>query len=140
MFMGPVIAVPLILLSIYGIGYGKDTYISPIMRFLMSLSYLRHGMEGLVAALYDYGRDDTICDVSEMFCMFKKSQFLLMFLGFENINYVWSVSCLIGFYIFFTCAAYFLIRQRLRKSVANPLLTYILQLLTKNFNFTSYNY
>jgi len=140
MFMGPVLAVPLILLSIYGIGYGKDTYISPIMRFLMSLSYLRHGMEGLVAALYDYGRGDTICEETEMFCMFKKSQFLLMFLGFENTNYLWSVICLIGFYIFFTVAAYILIRQRLKRTKGNHIGAYVLQIMTKHFNFTSYNY
>ncbi|KAH8360953.1 hypothetical protein KR093_001316 [Drosophila rubida] len=140
MFMGPVLAVPLILLSIYGIGYGKDAYVSPIMRFLMSLSFLRHGMEGLVAALYDYGRGDTICEDSEMFCMFKKSQFLLMFLGFENMHYLWSVCCLIAFYLFFTVAAYILIRQRLKQREANHILTYVLQLLTKYFNFTSYNY
>ncbi|KAH8409392.1 hypothetical protein KR222_002321 [Zaprionus bogoriensis] len=140
MFMGPVIAVPLILLSIYGIGYGKDTYISPIMRFLMSLSYLRHGMEGIVAALYDYGRGDTICEEYEMFCMFRKSKFLLMFLGFENIDYLWSLCCLLGFYIVFTSTAYLLIRQRLQKSVGNPVVIYIIRLLTKHFNFTSYNY
>ncbi|EDW11002.1 ATP-binding cassette sub-family G member 4 [Drosophila mojavensis] len=139
MFMGPVIAVPLILLSIYGMGYGKDTYISPIMRFLMSLSFLRHGLEGLVAALYDYGRGDTICD-TEIFCMFKKSQFLLVFLGFENISYLWSLSCLFGFYIAFTVAAYLLLRHRLKQSVANPIITYVTQILTKYFNFTSYKY
>ncbi|SPP79198.1 ATP-binding cassette sub-family G member 4 isoform X1 [Drosophila guanche] len=140
MFMGPVLAVPLILLSIYGIGYGKDTYISPIMRFLMSLSYLRHGMEGLVAALYDYGRGDTICEDTEMFCMFKKSEFLLIFLGFENMHYLWSVFCLIGFYLLFTISAYVMIRQRLKKSSSNQTFAYVLQLLTKYFNFTSYNY
>ncbi|XP_051859320.1 ATP-binding cassette subfamily G member 4 isoform X1 [Drosophila albomicans] len=140
MFMGPVLAVPLILLSIYGIGYGKDAYISPIMRFLMSLSFLRHGMEGLVAALYDYGRGDTICEDSEMFCMFKKSQFLLMFLGFENMHYLWSVCCLIAFYLFFTVAAYILIRKRLKRTETNHIGAYVLQLLTKYFNFTSYNY
>ncbi|ALC39759.1 CG4822 [Drosophila busckii] len=140
MFMGPVLAVPLILLSIYGIGYGKDTYISPLMRFLMSLSFLRHGMEGLVAALYDYGRADTICGPEEMFCMFRKSQFLLMFLGFEQLNYLWSVCCLIAFYLFFTFAAYLLIRQRLKINTVNPVVAYVLQLLTKYFNFTSYNY
>lgn len=139
MFMGPVIAVPLILLSIYGMGYGKDTYISPIMRFLMSLSFLRHGLEGLVAALYDYGRGDTICD-TEIFCMFKKSQFLLVFLGFDNISYLWSLSCLFGFYIAFTVAAYLLLRHRLKQSVANPIITYVTQILTKYFNFTSYKY
>lgn len=137
--MGPVVAVPLILLSIYGMGYGKDTYISPIMRFLMSLSFLRHGLEGLVAALYDYGRGDTICD-TEIFCMFKKSQFLLVFLGFENISYLWSVSCLFGFYIAFTVAAYLMLRHRLKQSVANPIVTFVFHMLTKYFNFTSYKY
>ncbi|XP_017046239.1 ATP-binding cassette sub-family G member 4 [Drosophila ficusphila] len=140
MFMGPVLAVPLILLSIYGIGYGRGTYISPLMRFLMHLSYLRHGMEGLVASLYDYGRADTICEDTEIFCTFKKSKVLLAFLGFENMHYLWSLSCLIGFYLLFTVAAYIMIRQRLKKSAFNPIVAYVLQLLTKYFNFTSYNY
>ncbi|KAH8244569.1 hypothetical protein KR038_002431, partial [Drosophila bunnanda] len=140
MFMGPVLAVPLILLSIHGIGYGRGSYVSPLMRYIMHLSYLRHGMEGLVAALYDYGRADTICEDPEIFCTFKKSKVLLAFLGFEDMHYVWSLSCLIGFYLLFTIAAYIMIRQRLKKSGANPIVAYVLQLLTKYFNFTSYNY
>ncbi|KAH8237850.1 hypothetical protein KR032_004001, partial [Drosophila birchii] len=140
MFMGPVLAVPLILLSIYGIGYGRGSYVPPLMRFIMHLSYLRHGMEGLVAALYDYGRADTICEDTEIFCSFKKSKVLLAFLGFEDMHYMWSLTCLIGFYLLFTIAAYIMIRQRLKKSGANPIVAYALQLLTKYFNFTSYNY
>ncbi|KAH8413079.1 hypothetical protein KR009_007815 [Drosophila setifemur] len=140
MFMGPVLAVPLILLSIHGIGYGRGNYISPLMRFLMHCSYLRHGMEGLVAALYDYGRADTICEDTEIFCSFKKSKVLLAFLGFEDMHFMWSLSCLIGFYLLFTIAAYVMIRQRLKKSAANPIVAYVLQLLTTHFNFTSYKY
>lgn len=140
MFMGPVLAVPLILLSIYGIGYGRGSYISPLMRFLMHLSYLRHGMEGLVAALYDYGRGDTICEDTEIFCSFKKSKVLLAFLGFEQMHYAWSLCCLLGFYVLFTVAAYLMIRQRLKRSAPNPIVAYALELLTKHFNFTSYNY
>ncbi|KAH8279564.1 hypothetical protein KR018_001731 [Drosophila ironensis] len=140
MFMGPVLAVPLILLSIHGIGYGRGGYISPLMRFLMHLSYLRHGMEGLVAALYDYGRGDTICEETEIFCSFKKSKVLLAFLGFEDMHFTFSLCCLLGFYIFFTVAAYVMIRQRLKKSATHPVVAYALELLTKHFNFTSYNY
>ncbi|EDX03171.1 GD22989 [Drosophila simulans] len=140
MFIGPVLAVPLILLSIYGMGYGGGTYISPLMRFLMHLSYLRHSMEGLVASLYDYGRADTICEDTEIFCSFKKSKVLLSFLGFENMHYLWSLSCLMSFYLLFTVAAYFMIRMRLKQSVVNPIFAYVIQLLTKYFNFTSYNY
>ncbi|XP_037957708.1 ATP-binding cassette sub-family G member 4 [Teleopsis dalmanni] len=141
MFMGPVLAVPLILLSCYGIGYGKDSYISPFMRFLMSLSYLRHGMEGLVAALYDFNRGDTECPSTEVFCMFKKSKFLLMILGFENLNYIFSISCLVGFYVLFTVTAYVMIKQRLSlTSTTNIAAQYVLGFVTKHLNFSSYNY
>nr|ATY74521.1 ATP-binding cassette transporter G subfamily member 9 [Bactrocera dorsalis] len=141
MFMGPVVAVPLILLSCYGIGYGKAVYIHPVMRYLMQLSYLRHGMEGLVAALYGYDREDLHCPETEVFCMFKKSQFLLMILGFENLNYVFSVACLVLFYIIFTLAAYFMIRQRLSLRTSNNVIVqYTKQLLVKHLNFSSYNY
>ncbi|XP_039950237.1 ATP-binding cassette sub-family G member 1 [Bactrocera tryoni] len=141
MFMGPVVAVPLILLSCYGIGYGKAVYIHPLMRYLMQLSYLRHGMEGLVAALYGYDREDLHCPETEVFCMFKKSKFLLMILGFENLNYVFSVACLVLFYIIFTLAAYFMIRQRLSLRTSNNVIVqYAKQFLVKHLNFSSYNY
>lgn len=141
MFMGPVLAVPLILLSCYGIGYGKETAISPFMRFMMSLSFLRHGMEGLVDSLYGYDRGDTICPDTEVFCMFRKSKFLLMILGFEDLNYLFSVSCLIGFYILFTIAAYVMIWHRLRFSASsNILIQYVQQFMVKYLNFSSYKY
>lgn len=141
MFIGPVMACPLILLSCYGIGYGKDTYISPLIRFIMNCSYLRHSMEGLMEALYGYNRADTVCPPEELFCMFKKAQFLRVTLGFENLNYVFSVSCLIAFYILATVLAYVLIKHRLSSTVSNNrLLQYVNKFLVKYLNFTSYKY
>lgn len=141
MFMGPVMACPLILLSFYGMGYGKEIEIPILMKFIMKLSYLRHGLEGLVEALYGYERSDTFCPPTEIFCMFKKAQFLRSVLGFENINYWISVGFLIIFYIVFTTAAFILIKQRLSVSTSsNRLLQYVNQLMVKYFNFTSYKY
>ncbi|TMW53490.1 hypothetical protein DOY81_001426 [Sarcophaga bullata] len=140
-FMGPVMACPLILLSFYGMGYGKEIEIPLLMRFIMKLSYLRHGLEGLVEALYGYDRADTMCPPTEMFCMFKKAQFLRSVLGFENIDYWISVGFLIIFYIIFTTGAFILIKHRLSVSTSsNRLLQYVNQLMVKYFNFTSYKY
>ncbi|KNC20969.1 hypothetical protein FF38_09024 [Lucilia cuprina] len=141
MFMGPVMACPLILLSFFGMGYGREIEISVFMKFIMKLSYLRHGLEGLVEALYGYDRADTICPPSEMFCMYKNAQFLLTLLGFEDIHYWTSVAYLVVFYIFFTAAGYIIIKHRLSASAgSNRLLQYISQMLVKYFNFTSYKY
>ncbi|XP_055917320.1 ATP-binding cassette sub-family G member 1 [Eupeodes corollae] len=141
MFVGPVISVPLILLSCYGIGYGKETYIPSYLKFFMSLSYLRHGLEGLVAALYGSDRSDTICPDTEIFCMFKKSKFLLVMLGFDGVDYSYSVSCLAIFYVVFTFAAFLMIKQRLTFNSSNYIaVQYIGQFVKSHLNFTSLKY
>lgn len=141
MFVGPVISVPMILLSCYGIGYGKETYIPPYLKFFMSLSYLRHGLEGLVAALYGGNRLDTICPETEIFCMFKKSKFLLVMLGFDGVDFSYSVSCLAIFYVVFTLAAFLMIKQRLTFNSSNYIaVQYIGQFVKTHLNFTSVKY
>lgn len=141
MFVGPVVSVPMILLSIYGIGYGREIPIPLIMKIFMSLSYLRHGLEGVMAALYGNNRGDTICPDTEMFCMFKKSSFLLELLGFTELDYLTSISFLIGYYLLFTTAAFLMIRHRLRFTSSNLIaVQFVMQFVKKNFNFSAYNY
>ncbi|XP_055839144.1 ATP-binding cassette sub-family G member 1 [Episyrphus balteatus] len=141
MFVGPVISVPMILLSCYGIGYGKETYVPAYLKFFMSMSYLRHGLEGLVAALYGSDRSDTICPETEIFCMFKKSKFLLVMLGFDGVDYTYSVSCLAIFYVVFTLAAFIMIKQRLTFNSSNYIaVQYIGQFVKSHLNFASLKY
>uniref|UniRef100_A0A1I8NYQ4 ABC transporter domain-containing protein n=1 Tax=Stomoxys calcitrans TaxID=35570 RepID=A0A1I8NYQ4_STOCA len=139
-FVGPVVAVPLILLSCHGIGYGRE--IKPFMRFIMNFSYLRHSMEGLVETLYGYNRADTICPDTELLCLFKNAKFLRENLGFENLNYWYSISFLTFYYVLCTFMAYVLIKHRLSASngKTNRLFQYINQILVKYFNFTTYKY
>uniref|UniRef100_A0A1A9W0H5 ABC transporter domain-containing protein n=1 Tax=Glossina brevipalpis TaxID=37001 RepID=A0A1A9W0H5_9MUSC len=139
MFIGPVTAVPLILLSTYGMGYGKDTYISPFMRFVMNCSYMRHSMEAIVEALYGYNRSDSICPPTEIFCVFKNAKFLRAVLGFENLNYTFSIACLSLFYIIFTALAFALIKHRLSTSGStHPIIQRFNKYLIKYFNFSTF--
>lgn len=141
MFMGPVMACPLILLSFFGMGYGKDIELPFLIKFIMKFSYLRHSLEGLVETLYGYDRSDTVCPPTEVFCMYKKANFLLTILGFENINYWSSVGFLVLFYVVFTIAGFILIKHRLSASAgSNRLLQYFNRIMVKYFNFSSYKY
>lgn len=112
MFIGPVLVCPMMLLSVYGIGSGKDT-IPPLVYCMMKLSYLRHSLEGIVESIYGFDRGDMVCPNEEVFCPYKKPQFLLRIMGFEDIDLKMSVLCLFSFYVIFNVAAVYLIRDRL---------------------------
>jgi hypothetical protein len=112
MFIGPVLVCPMMLLSVYGIGSGKDT-IPPLVQIIMKFSYLRHSLEGIVQAIYGYSRQDMVCPNDEMFCPYKKPAFLLRIMGFEDLDLTTSILYLFGFYIIFNVAAVFLIKNRL---------------------------
>lgn len=111
MFTGPVLLVPLMLLSVYNIGGGIHN-VPGYMRVLMSISYLRFGLEGLIDAVYGDSRVDMICPDEEVFCPYKKPAFLRKIMGFEEIDFYTSIVALILFYIFFNCLAFYLIRRR----------------------------
>lgn len=138
MFLGPSVTVPVMLLAVYGIGDGKGD-IPMFVRALMSVSYLRYGLEGIIAAIYGYGRADMICPEEEVFCPYKKPKFLMVQMGFENVNFYVSAIALIIFYLVFNCGAYLMIRRRLSQSNrSNAAVQYIGRLVKTHFNFSSY--
>ncbi|KAG5676197.1 hypothetical protein PVAND_006046 [Polypedilum vanderplanki] len=112
MFIGPVLVCPMMLLSVYGIGSGKDT-IPPLIQIFMKMSYLRHSLEGIVQSIYGFGRQDMVCPNEEVFCPYKKPAFLLRIMGFEDLDLRISILYLFGFYVMFNAAAVFLIKDRL---------------------------
>lgn len=140
MFVGPVMTVPLMLLSVYGIGYGRGVELSPFIKLMMSFSYLRYGLEGLIDAMYGYDRADTVCPKGEVFCMFAKAKFLKMVLGFEEVNFVVSIVALTLYYILFTVAAFYMIKMRLSLTNSNVPVQYIGRLIKTHLNFASYKY
>lgn len=140
MFVGPVVAVPIMLLAVYGIGNGK-TNIPVLIRLMMSLSYLRYGLEGLVDSVYGFDRSDMICPNSEMFCPYKSPKFLLYVMGMDEINSTVSISALIIFYSFFNALAFFMIRHRLSLNSRNFLaVQYIGRFVKTHLNFSLHKY
>lgn len=112
MFIGPVIVCPLMLLSVYGMGNGIES-IPPVIYILMKLSYLRHSLEGIIQSIYGYNRADMICPNDELYCPYKKPEFLLKIMGFDHIDLRYSIMGLMAFYILFNVAAVYLIKARL---------------------------
>lgn len=113
MFVGPVATVPMMLLAVYGIGFGKGVVIPGYIRALMSVSYLRYGLEGIIAAIYHFDREDMICPESEVYCQYRNAKYLMVTMGFEQANFPVSVVALVFFYLLFNAGAFYLIRQRL---------------------------
>lgn len=64
MFVGPCLAVPLMLLAVYGLGQGQN--IPVLIRIAMYFSYLRYAMEGLVISIYGGGRPQLPCPEDEV--------------------------------------------------------------------------
>lgn len=141
MFVGPIITVPLMLLAVYGIGYGREIEISPYIRVMMSFSYLRYGLEGLIDAMYGYDRGDTVCPESEVYCMFAKAKFLKMVLGFEDVNFLVSIVALIMYYVLFTVTAYYMIKIRISTTHKNNIaVQYLGRFVKTHLNFAAYKY
>lgn len=128
----------MMLLSVYGIGSGKES-IPEVIRFFMGISYLRYSLEGIVEAVYGFNRTDMICPPSEAFCPYKKPAFLLRIMGFEDLNIKMSMLGLFGFYLFFNVFAFVLIRNRLsvRRKTYWPI-QLVSHYVKKYFNFTPY--
>lgn len=141
MFVGPVLTVPLMLLAVYGIGFGRDIQVPVYMRIIMSFSYLRYGLEGLIDAMYGYNRGDSLCPDSEQYCLFNKADFLKTTLGFDDANFFVSVVALFLYYLLFTIGAFYMIKMRLSAARGQyPIVQYVEQFLRTHLNFTPYKY
>lgn len=141
MFVGPICTVPLMLLAVYGIGYGREIEISPYIRIMMSFSYLRYGLEGLIDAMYSYDREDTVCPDGEVYCMFAKAKFLKMVLGFEDVNFFVSIVALIMYYLLFTITAFYMIKIRISTTHKNNIaVQYLGRFVKTHLNFAAYKY
>lgn len=65
-------ACPLILFAVQGFG---DPTPLPLYRWLlMYFSYIRYGIEGLVAAMYGYGRKRLPCPLKEVYCPYSSPE------------------------------------------------------------------
>ncbi|CAK1549244.1 unnamed protein product [Leptosia nina] len=117
MFVGPVASVPLMLLSVYGIGNGDDP--PPLVwKIARACSFLRYGLEGLIVAIYGQSRADLICPDDVDYCEFKNVKYFTKLMGMSGVSFWLDISVLFGMLLAMNLVAYYLLRQRLSPNYA----------------------
>ncbi|XP_023936206.1 ATP-binding cassette sub-family G member 1-like [Bicyclus anynana] len=122
--VGPATAAPLLALCCYGMGFGP--YIEWIMKWFMSLSYLRYGLTGLCLALY---QKRPLMDCNVDFCLYADTKILLRDLGMANDNYGTQIASLFGFTVLYRLVAYFMLRYRLTTEYKSKFMNYVTKFL-----------
>lgn len=126
MFVGPVIAVPMMLLAVYGMGYGVGAQVPFFMEIIMHFSYLRYALEGLMASM-SQNRELLRCPETEELCLFRNLDNFSVFINVPTNKYWIDVAALVGMFIFFRCVCFYLLQQRLRPSKAFRTLKFVIK-------------
>lgn len=114
-FVGPAMSVPFMLLASYTFGVGSENI--PLWIYIgMQLSYLRFGLEGIVAAIYGENRSPMKCPEEEMYCQFTKPVALIKELGMENSNYYAATALVFMYFVLFKLISFIVLRQRLKRA------------------------
>ncbi|XP_075974130.1 ATP-binding cassette sub-family G member 1-like [Anticarsia gemmatalis] len=116
-FLGPSLSVPLMLLAVYGIGYGDDP-VPTIWKLARSCSFLRYGIEGLVAAIYGPPRNDLICPDHVEYCEYKNVAYFVKLMGMTGVSFWTDFIVLVCMLIAMNLTGYYLLRQRLSPNYA----------------------
>lgn len=78
------------------------------------LSFLRHGLEALVAAVYGGRHDILPCPDEILYCHYRSPETLLEEFGMPNPNFWSSISILTGFFLVLRIVAYFTLKRSLK--------------------------
>ncbi|XP_063531758.1 ATP-binding cassette sub-family G member 1-like [Cydia strobilella] len=116
-FLGPALSVPLMLLAVYGIGYG-DTPAPLFWRLARACSFMRYGIEGLVVAIYGPPRDDLICPNHVDYCEYKNAKYFVKLMGMSGVSFWTDLGVLLLMLCAMNMAGYYLLRQRLSPNYA----------------------
>ncbi|XP_046611238.1 ATP-binding cassette sub-family G member 1-like [Neodiprion virginianus] len=112
MFVGPASSVPLMLVSIQGMGNPEPL---PLYRTLvMYSSYIRYGLEGLIISSYGEGRRKLSCPPEEDYCQYRYPIALLKVMGMEENMFWRDFIALVVINIILKAVIFYLLRQRLR--------------------------
>lgn len=133
MFIGPVITVPFLIFSVYGMGFKEE--IPFYMRILMYSSYLRYALEGIVVSVYGNNRPRMICPSEEVYCHLREPETLLSEVGMVGIIYWVDVLALFVMLLFYRGLSFFLLRRRLSAKPSLVALSFIGQFIKTKFNF-----
>lgn len=116
-FTGPALSVPLMLLAVYGIGSG-DAPLPLVWRLARSCSFLRYGIQGLVAAIYGPPREDLICPDDVDYCEYRNVGYFVHIMGMSGLSFWMDFGVLVMMLLGMNMLGYYLLRQRLSPNYA----------------------
>ncbi|CAH2107999.1 unnamed protein product [Euphydryas editha] len=135
MFVGPVAAVPMMLLAVYGIGSGDEA--PPLIwRLARSCSFMRYGLEGLIMAVYGPPREDLICPEEVDYCEYKNVKYFVRLMGMADVSIPVVFSMLVFMLLAMNFGAYYLLRQRLSPNYAFRAIKVIGRFVKSKISFT----
>ncbi|GLG98643.1 ATP-binding cassette sub-family G member 1-like protein [Gryllus bimaculatus] len=135
MFIGSASTVPFMLLAVQGLGTGLAGL--PILtRVAMHFSYMRYGLEGLVLAVYGFGRGKLQCPLDEEYCPYRHPKQILRETGLEDASLLQAFGGLVGSYVAFRAVSYVLLRWRLSTRTRFPTIAYVGRLIKRHFRPT----
>ncbi|XP_050295713.1 ATP-binding cassette sub-family G member 1-like [Anthonomus grandis grandis] len=131
MFAGPVIAVPFMLLAVYGFGSGYDS-IPTLIKIAMYFSYLRYSLEALIHTMLS-DREKLQCPENEEFCIWTDLDYFIKEMGMDNTIIWFDFLALLVILVIFRGGFYYLLRQRLSPNKTFLALEYIGRLVKSQF-------
>ncbi|XP_076257356.1 ATP-binding cassette subfamily G member 4-like isoform X2 [Rhynchophorus ferrugineus] len=123
MFIGPVLAVPLMLLAVYGFGSGYSS-IPTLIKIGMYFSYLRYSLQALIHTMLT-GREKLKCPDEEEFCPWTDLEHFMRDMGMEDTIFWVDIVALVVTYVIFRGGSYYLLKQRLTPNKTFRALGYI---------------
>ncbi|XP_014474845.1 PREDICTED: ATP-binding cassette sub-family G member 1-like [Dinoponera quadriceps] len=132
-FFGPALTCPLILVAVQGFG---DPSPLPLYRtILMYTSYIRYGLEALIAAMYGNGRKRLPCPLEEVYCHFSSPVEIFRTIGRQTVpNFMLDIFALIIILCLCKGILYYLLRQRVQPNKTFQMLHLVGTLVKKHFN------
>jgi hypothetical protein len=121
------------LLAVYGLGTSSENVPIPI-RIAMYGSYLRIGLEGLIASVYGDDRAQLYCPEEEIYCQLKSPKALLKEVGMEKAEFWFSTYILIIYYLAFQLLCYLGLKFRLCRNKNFGILTVLGRTIKRHFN------
>lgn len=126
--VGPAVLAPLLALAVYGMGYRYD--IEPMMKILMTFSYLRFGIVGFTDILMN--ERSTLSCSDELYCHYKDPQLLMRDMGMADTKFGPQLAAVIVFMIIFRVAAFLALRYRLTAEFSVKIVHYATKILGRH--------